>query len=58
MRLQPILDAVGEVVGFGEEVRGVAGRVEFVQLRAGIISAQAQAFVDESGIDFEPAFDP
>jgi hypothetical protein len=56
LRLRPILDAVGEVVGFGLEVRGVARRVEFVQLRASIIGAQPQSFVDEGRIDFEPAF--
>src|SRR5271170_1285517 len=56
LRLQPILDAVGKVLGFCLELRGVARRVEFVQLNACIIRAQPQSFVDEGGIDFEPAF--
>src|SRR6202035_4933261 len=56
LRLQPILDAVGEVVGFGLEVRGVARWVEFVKVPARTVSAQPQSFVDEGRIDFEPAF--
>src|ERR1035438_8565111 len=45
LRLQPILDAVGEVVGFSLEVRRVARWVEFVKLPARTISAQPQSFV-------------
>src|SRR5579864_7549437 len=56
LRLQPILDAVGEVFGFGLEVRRVARRVEFVKFPARAISAQPQSFVDEGRVDFEPAF--
>jgi hypothetical protein len=56
LRLPPILDAVGEVVGFGQEVRRVARRVEFVKFPARTISAQPQSFVDEGRVDFEPAF--
>ena len=56
LRLQPILDAVGEVVGFGQEVRRVARRIEFVKFPARTISAQPQSFVDEGRIDFQPAF--
>jgi hypothetical protein len=58
LRLQPILDAVGKVVGFGQEVRRVARRVEFVKFPARTISAQPQSFVNEGRIDFEPAFRP
>ena len=47
LRLQPILDAVGKVLGFGLEVRGVARRVQFVQLHACIIGPQPQSFIDE-----------
>src|ERR1035437_7044595 len=56
LRLQPISDAVGEVVGFSLEVRRVARWVEFVKLPARTISAQPQSFVDEGRVDFEPAF--
>jgi len=56
LRLPTILDAVGEVVGFGQEVRRVARRVEFVKFPARTISVQPQSFVDEGRVDFEPAF--
>src|ERR1700680_2094278 len=55
-RLQPIVNALREVLGFGLEVRGVPRRVEFVELYACIIRAPPQPFVDERKIDFEPAF--
>jgi len=58
LRLLPILDAVREVVGFGEEVRRVAGRVEFVQVLADIISAQPQAFVVEAESTSSQPLDP
>ena len=47
LRFLIVLDAVGEVLGFGLKVRRIARGVGLVQFFTGGICAQVQAFVDE-----------
>ena len=55
LRLEIVLNAMGEVIGFCLELGGIAGGVELVNLGAGEVAAEAQAFVDKGLIDLEPA---
>jgi len=55
LRLQVVLDAMGEMLGFGLEVRGVAGGVGLVDIRAVDEAAEMKAFIDECLVDAEPA---
>ena len=47
LRVEIVLDAVGEVVGFGLEVRWIMRGVELVDLLPGKICAQLKAVVAE-----------
>ena len=53
--LEVVLDAVGEMVGFGLEVRRVVGRVRLVDLLAGEFSPQMKAVVGEGVVNLDPS---
>ena len=56
LRFEVVLDAVGEVIGFGDEVGGIAGGVELVDLGALVVGGESESLVGEGIIDLEPAF--